>query len=215
MPIIRGIGKENVVHIYIIQPLKEWNNAICINTNWHRNSHTKWSNQTKTNIIWYIYIWNLKNDANKDLVVQWLRFHAPNTGGGDVGLISDWGSKTPCAMQHSQKKGKKSTNEHTHKKKQIYRLQNELKIIKEERWSVCVLSQSQSFSHVQLSLPGSFAHGIYWARILEWVAIPFSRGYPWHSDWTRFLTAQLDSLPSESPVALRKDRGRDKLWVWY
>ena len=26
------------------------------------------------------------------------------------------------------------------------------------------------------SLPGSFAHGILQARILEWVAIPFSRG---------------------------------------
>ena len=25
-------------------------------------------------------------------------------------------------------------------------------------------------------LPGSFAHGIHQARILEWVAIPFSRG---------------------------------------
>ena len=43
----------------------------------------------------------------------------------------------------------------------------------------CVLS---CFSHVQLfvtldwSPSGSAVHGILWARILEWVAMPFSRG---------------------------------------
>ena len=47
------------------------------------------------------------------------------------------------------------------------------------RSSVCVLSR---FSHVQLfmttdcSPPGSSVHGISQARILEWVATPFSRG---------------------------------------
>ena len=29
---------------------------------------------------------------------------------------------------------------------------------------------------VESSLPGSFVHGILQARILEWVAIPFSKG---------------------------------------
>ena len=31
------------------------------------------------------------------------------------------------------------------------------------------------------SLPGSFVHGILEARILEWAAISFSRGYPENS----------------------------------
>ena len=35
------------------------------------------------------------------------------------------------------------------------------------------------------SLPGSFVHGIFQARILEWVAIPFSRGSFWPRDQTR------------------------------
>ena len=35
------------------------------------------------------------------------------------------------------------------------------------------------------SLPGSSVHGILWARILEWVAIPFSRGSSWSRDQTR------------------------------
>ena len=34
------------------------------------------------------------------------------------------------------------------------------------------------------SAPGSSAHGILQARILEWVAIPFSRGFSWPSGWT-------------------------------
>ena len=33
--------------------------------------------------------------------------------------------------------------------------------------------------------PGSSAHGILQARILEWVAMPSSRGSSWHEDWTQ------------------------------
>ena len=35
------------------------------------------------------------------------------------------------------------------------------------------------------SLPDSSIHGIFQARVLEWVAISFSRGSSWPSDWTR------------------------------
>ena len=35
------------------------------------------------------------------------------------------------------------------------------------------------------SLPGSSVHGILQARILEWVAIPFSRGSSWPRDWAK------------------------------
>ena len=34
------------------------------------------------------------------------------------------------------------------------------------------------------SLPGSSLHGILQGRILEWVAIAFSRGSSWSRDWT-------------------------------
>ena len=47
------------------------------------------------------------------------------------------------------------------------------------------------------SLPGSSVHGILQARILEWVAIPFSRGiFPNQGSNPGLL--QVDSLPSES-----------------
>ena len=44
---------------------------------------------------------------------------------------------------------------------------------------VCVLvtwSRLTLYDPVDCSPPGSFAHGIFQARILEWLAIPFSRG---------------------------------------
>ena len=53
------------------------------------------------------------------------------------------------------------------------------------------------------SPPGSSAHGIVHARILEWVAISFSRGSSWPRDWTqvsstagRFFTTESLGKPS-------------------
>ena len=43
---------------------------------------------------------------------------------------------------------------------------------------------AQLLSHVRLSLPGSSVHEIFQARILEWVAISFSRGSSWPRDRT-------------------------------
>ena len=42
-------------------------------------------------------------------------------------------------------------------------------------------------------------HRVLQARILEWVAIPFSRGSLWPRDWTHVSQLQADSLPSEPP----------------
>ena len=49
------------------------------------------------------------------------------------------------------------------------------------------------------SLPGSSVHGILQARILEWVAIPFSRDLPDPGIKPRSPELQADSLPSEPP----------------
>ena len=46
---------------------------------------------------------------------------------------------------------------------------------------------------------GSSVHGILQARILEWVAIPFSRGSAWPRDKPRSPALQVDSLQSEPP----------------
>ena len=51
----------------------------------------------------------------------------------------------------------------------------------------CYISKSclTLCSPMDCSLPGSSIHGILQARILEWVAISFSRGSSWSTDWTR------------------------------
>ena len=59
---------------------------------------------------------------------------------------------------------------------------------------------------MECSQPGSSVHGILQARILEWLAIPFSRGSFWPRDWTCVSGLQADSLPSEPP--------RKPLIVW-
>ena len=51
---------------------------------------------------------------------------------------------------------------------------------------------------VDCSPPGSSVPGILQARILKWVAIPFSRGSSWLRDWTWVSCNKADSLPSES-----------------
>ena len=47
------------------------------------------------------------------------------------------------------------------------------------------------------SLPGSPIHGVLQARILEWVAIPFSKGSSNAGTEARSPALQADSLPSE------------------
>ena len=55
------------------------------------------------------------------------------------------------------------------------------------------------------SLPGSSIHGVFQARILEWVAMSFSRGFSWPMDWTcvscsagRFFTTEPPGKPMSS-----------------
>ena len=52
-------------------------------------------------------------------------------------------------------------------------------------WKWKSLSCVWFFATMGNSLPGSSAHVILQARILEWVAIPFSRGPSWCRDWTQ------------------------------
>ena len=55
------------------------------------------------------------------------------------------------------------------------------------------------------SLPGSSIHGIFQARVLEWVAISFSRGSSQPSNRTWVSTLQAYAFPSEPP---------GKPWKW-
>ena len=53
--------------------------------------------------------------------------------------------------------------------------------------------------HMDCGLPGSSVHGVFQARILEWVAKPFSRGPPDPGIKPGSPALQADSLLSEPP----------------
>ena len=67
--------------------------------------------------------------------------------------------------------------------------------VKNENVSCSVMSDS--LRPQDCSLPGFSVHGILQARILEWVAIPFSRLLPDPGIEPKYPTLQADSLLSE------------------
>ena len=71
------------------------------------------------------------------------------------------------------------------------------------KWKCSSLSHVWLWDPVDCSSPGSSVHGVLQARILEWVAMPSSRGSSWPKDWTRvsciaggFFTAEPPGKPS-------------------
>ena len=55
----------------------------------------------------------------------------------------------------------------------------------EVKWSEIAQSCPTLCDLMDYSLPGSSVHGILQAIVLEWIAIPFSRGSSWPGDWTQ------------------------------
>ena len=78
-------------------------------------------------------------------------------------------------------------------------------------WSITVIWEvSETLCDpMDCRLPGSSVHRrILQARVLEWVAISFSRGSFWPRDWTWSPALQADSLPFEPPGKPVEDTGR-------
>ena len=79
-------------------------------------------------------------------------------------------------------------------------------------WVLVTQSCPTLCNPMDCSPPGSSVHGILQARILEWVAIPFSRGPSQHKDWTlvfciagRFLTVCIAGKPIDKPKTQAND----------
>ena len=78
---------------------------------------------------------------------------------------------------------------------------------------VCTLSSSvvsDSYDPMDCSLPGSSVYGTFQARILEWVAIPFSRGSSQprnrtHVSCISFIGRQITTEPPGNPVKPNSD----------
>ena len=74
MFIIRGLGKEDAVHINVhngilVSHRKEWNKATCSNMDATRDDQTKWSQSEKERQIPHdiTYEWNLNYGTNKPI----------------------------------------------------------------------------------------------------------------------------------------------------
>ena len=66
-------------------------------------------------------------------------------------------------------------------------------------WVLAAQSCPALCDPMDCSLPGFFVYGILQAGIVEWVAIPFSRGSSQLRDQIQVSWWQVDSLPSEPP----------------
>ena len=64
-----------------------------------------------------------------------------------------------------------------------------------------MLSHSVVSDPMHYSLPGSSVHGISQARILEWVAMPSSRGSSWPRGRTLVSYIYLHCQPNSVPLA--------------
>ena len=75
---------------------------------------------------------------------------------------------------------------------------------------VCVVVCLTLFDPLDCNLPGSSIHGIFQARILEWIAIPFSRGSSRPRDWTwlSHIAGRLFTVWTTIPECLKKKKKR-------
>ena len=58
-------------------------------------------------------------------------------------------------------------------------------VLNRAKWSAVTWSCPTLCDSMNCSLPGSSVHGIFQAIVLEWIAIPFSRGSSRPRDWTQ------------------------------
>ena len=72
---------------------------------------------------------------------------------------------------------------------------------------VCAQSLHSLCDPMDYSLPGSFVRGILQAKILEWEAMPSSRGFPNPDIEPTSPALQADSLPSEPPGKPKEPKG--------
>jgi len=99
----------------------------------------------------------------------------------------DWGRTSRRMGGHGENKGTRSRRKWQRRNGSLGRkgplsiLWVRYKNCLEHSWKLC----PTLCNPMDCSLPGSSIHGIFQARILEWIAISFSRRCFWPRDWTR------------------------------
>ena len=109
-------------------------------------------------------------------------------GGGNDGILAwriPWAEKLGgLSFTGSQRVRHGSDWAHLHKlRKRLTDLENEL-MIAYVKWSEVAQSCPTLRDPMDCNLPDFSVHGIFPARVLEWVSVSFSRGSSWPWDWT-------------------------------
>ena len=98
----------------------------------------------------------------------------PPCNAADVGSIAG-GTKIPHAS--GQLSRPTATTEPTYSRAQHHNVRSCMMQLRSDQWTSEVAQSCPTFCDpMDCSLPGSSSHQILQARILEWIAIPFSRG---------------------------------------
>ena len=128
-----------------------------------------------------------------------------------VTTATPYPSDSPCSWQKRPNQGEKQGREEGEESptgidwRGLDKLDDsELKLLLFSRWSESEVAQScpTVCDPMDCSLSGSFIHDIFQARVLERVAISFSRDVPNPGIKPRSLELQADALPSELPGKL-------------
>ena len=82
--------------------------------------------------------------------------------------------------------------------------------------SVCAGLCLTLWDSMDYSLPGFFVHEFIQARVLEWTAVPHSRGSSWPRDWTHVscIGRQIFATTTTWDVAHRAKRLREDTAGW-
>ena len=78
------------------------------------------------------------------------------------------------------------------------------------KWKPIAMSSLTLCDPMDCNLSGSSVHGIFQARILKWVAIPFSRGSSQPRNWTHISCLAVDSLPLSHHTHTQSKRERNR-----
>ena len=88
----------------------------------------------------------------------------------------------------------------------------------EVKWSEVAQSCPTLCNPMDYSLPGSSVHGIFQARVLEWVAISFTRGYSWPRDrtWVSHIVGRRNvyGLPKKNSKNIERKSKKELQPIW-
>ena len=87
------------------------------------------------------------------------------------------------------------------------------------RWTVVLVAQSSLtlWDPTDCSPPGSSVHGILQVIILEWFAIPFSRGFSRHRDWNwvSCIAGRFFTIWATGKSLIDERRNKIQCYLWH